>query len=135
MRRLIKQQKRAPTPPPRPQMSCFFLHVRQKRKSHHEPNDVTTANTNTPLTAVVYYAECDTGYSHTSPPTPARKHTPNIICSVRKELMKKTRWISSDKFTSKLNGRLSVHMASVHVALSPGDRAQWQCYFNRVDRR
>lgn len=32
-----------------------------------------------PLTAVVYYAECDTGYSHTSPPTHSLP-LPNIIC-------------------------------------------------------
>lgn len=56
----------------------------QTTNGETEPPGVTTANTNA-LSAVVYYAECDTGYSHTSPPTPACKHTAstkyNLQCS------------------------------------------------------
>lgn len=66
MRRLIKQQKRAPTPPPRPQTSCFFfffLHIRKKRK-----RGVTTANTNTLLSPLLFIMQSVTPATHTHLP-------------------------------------------------------------------
>lgn len=61
----------------------FFTHQEETETPSSAARCYYSKYKYSPLITVVYYAECDTGYSHTSSPTPAGKHTVCLKCHLQ----------------------------------------------------